>query len=83
MLPVESDIDEAYELCLGAEPVEEIDPEVEWYGGAGEARAAFSRRLNKSPTLPAVCRVGPSSPGGEDARLFCPIFGEYGSGRAG
>lgn len=62
---------EAYEPFLGPEAVEETDPDVEWNRGLGELREADSRRLYKSLALPTVCSEGgPSSPGGEEARLF-------------
>ncbi|KAL5324317.1 hypothetical protein ACEPPN_008862 [Leptodophora sp. 'Broadleaf-Isolate-01'] len=74
---------EAYELFLGAEAVDDTEPEVEWKRGVGEARDADSRRLYRSLALPTVCKVGPSSPGGEEARLFWPTLapGEYPSER--
>lgn len=75
---------EAYELFLGPEAVDDTEPEFEWKRGVGEARDADSRRLYRSLALPTVYRVGPpSSPGGEEARLFWPTLvpGEYPSER--
>jgi hypothetical protein len=80
-----SDIVEAYELFLGPEAVEDTDPEVQWKRGAGEVREPDSRRRNRSLVLPTVCSDGPSSPGGDEARLFCPAVAPGGcaSGRPG
>lgn len=73
---------EAYELLLGPDAVDDIDPGVEWNFGPGEVRDVDSRRRKRSPALPTVCNDGPSSVGGEEARLFCPVVAEYASGRA-
>ncbi|KAG4222163.1 hypothetical protein PC116_g29362 [Phytophthora cactorum] len=40
--------------------------------GVGDALDAPSRRRNGSHN-PAMPCIGTSSPGGEDARLFCPM----------
>ena len=61
---------DAYELFLGPEAVDDTEPEFEWNRGVGEARDADSLRLYRSLALPTVWRDGPSSPGGEEARLF-------------
>ena len=44
LLPPIDSVD-AYELLLGPDVVEDIDPEVEWYRGLGDIRDADSRRL--------------------------------------
>lgn len=65
---------DAYELLLGPDAVDEIEPWLEWKCGAGDARAADSRRRYKSLALPTVCNDGGvSSLGGDDARRFWPI----------
>jgi len=83
MLLAATDKVDAYELLLGPEAVEDTDPEVEWYRSTGEFRDAVSRRRYRSLALPTVCNDGPSSPGGDEARLFWPAVepGEYASGR--
>lgn len=70
MLLPPSDGVEAYELLLGPEAVEDMEPGRDWYRELGEDIAAASRRLYRSPALPALCNGGPSSPGGDEARLF-------------
>lgn len=81
---VATDNEEAYELFLGPEAVDDTDPEVEWKRGEGDVRDPDSRRRKRSLALPTVCKDGPSSPpGGDEARLFWPTVapGEYASDR--
>jgi hypothetical protein len=70
MLLPSSDGVEANELLLGPEALAGIDPERDWYRELGEVRGADALRLYKSPALPALRSCGPSSLGGDEARLF-------------
>jgi hypothetical protein len=72
MLLAATDRLEAYELLLGPDAVDDTDPDVEWKRGTGDVRDADSRLRKRSLALPTVCNEGPSSTGGDDARLFCP-----------
>lgn len=78
-----TDNEEAYELFLGPDAVDDTDADVEWNLGDGDVREPDSRRRKRSLALPTVCKDGPSSPGGEEARLFWPTDapGEYASDR--
>ena len=73
LLAVSADRLDVYELVRPAEDTDDMEPcGMTLSLGVGDPRETPSRRRRRSLDDGMLCKGGPS-PGGEDARRFCPI----------